>query len=120
MSFVLVVRMKAKEGEEGRAAELAGELAAASRQEAGCEAYVPCRDPEDAGSFLIYEQYRDASAAEAHRQSPHFKQYAVGGLYQKMRDRAREDRASEHFQRLAVGGLFELMESRERTFYETL
>ena len=95
MSFVLVVRMKAKEGVVGRAAELAGELAAASRQEAGCEAYVPCRDPEDAGSFLIYEQYRDQAAFEAHG-------------------------ASEHFQRLAVGGLFELMESRERTFYETL
>jgi len=95
MSFVLVVRMKAKEGEEGRAAELAGELAAASRQEAGCEAYVPCRDPEDAASFLIYEQYRDQAAFEAHG-------------------------ASEHFQRLALGGLFELMESRERTFYETL
>ena len=95
MSFVLVVRMKAKEGKEGRAAELAGELAVASRQEAGCEAYVPCRDPEDAGSFLIYEQYRDQAAFEAHG-------------------------ASEHFQRLAVGGLFELMESRERTFYETL
>jgi quinol monooxygenase YgiN len=95
MSFVLVVRMKAKEGEEGRAAELAGELAAATRQEAGCEAYAPCRDPEDARSFLFYEQYRDQAAFEAHG-------------------------ASEHFQRLAVDGLFELMESRERTFYETL
>ena len=95
MSFVLVVRMKAKEGEEGHAAELAGELAAATRQEAGCEAYVPCRDPEDARTFLFYEQYRDKAAFEAHG-------------------------ASEHFQRLAVGGLFDLMESRERTFYETL
>jgi quinol monooxygenase YgiN len=95
MSFVLVVRMKAKEGEEGRAAEIAGELAIASREEAGCEAYVPCRDPEDPRSFLIYEQYSDRAAFEAHG-------------------------ASEHFQRLAVGGLFELMESRERTFYETL
>lgn len=95
MSFVLVVRMKAKEGEEGRAAEIAGELAAATRQETGCEAYVPCRDLDDPRSFLIYEQYRDKAAFEAHG-------------------------ASEHFQRLAVGGLFELMESRERTFYETL
>jgi quinol monooxygenase YgiN len=95
MSFVLVVRMKAKEGEEARAAELAGELAAASRQESGCEAYVPCRDPEDAGSFLVYEQYRDKAAFEEHG-------------------------ASEHFQRLALNGLFEVMESRERAFYETL
>jgi quinol monooxygenase YgiN len=95
MSFVLVVRMKTKEGEEGRALEVMRELAAASREEPGCEAYVPCRDPEDPGSFLFYEQYRDKAAFEEHG-------------------------ASEHFQRLALGELFPLMESRERTFFETV
>jgi quinol monooxygenase YgiN len=95
MSFVLVVRMKAKEGEEERAAQVAVELAEASRRELGCEAYVPCRDPEDQRAFLFYEQYRDRAAFEEHG-------------------------ATEHFQRLALGGLFELMESRERTFYETV
>jgi len=95
MSFVLVVRMRTREGEEERAVEVARELAEASRHEAGCEAYVPCRDAEDPRSILIYEQYRDKAAFEEHG-------------------------ASEHFQRLAVGALFELMESRERTFYETV
>jgi quinol monooxygenase YgiN len=95
MSFVLVVRMRAKEGEEARALELMGELADATRQEPGCEAYVPCRDPEDRRSFLFYEQYRDKAAFEEHG-------------------------ASEHFQRLAAGELFGLMESRERAFYETV
>lgn len=95
MSFVLVVRMKTKEGQEDRALEVMRELAEASRQEAGCEAYVPCRDPEEPGSFLFYEQYRDQAAFEEHG-------------------------ASEHFQRLAVGELFPLMESRERTFFETV
>ena len=95
MSFVLVVRMTAKEGEDDRVTELARELAKASRAEPGCEAYVPCRDPEDPRSFIFYEQYRDRSAFEEHG-------------------------ASEHFQRLALGGLFELLESRERTFYETV
>lgn len=95
MSFVLVVRMRAKEGEEERAASLMRELAEATRQEAGCELYIPCRDPEDARSFLFYEQYRDKSAFEEHG-------------------------ASEHFQRLGAGELFGLMESRERTFYETI
>jgi quinol monooxygenase YgiN len=95
MSFVLVVRMKAKEGEEERALEVMRELAQASRQEPGCEAYVPCRDPEDPRAFLFYEQYRDKAAFEEHG-------------------------ASDHFQRLALNGLFELMESRERTFYETV
>jgi len=95
MSHVLVVRMKAKEGEEERALGLMGELAEASRQEPGCELYIPCRDPQDPRSFLFYEQYRDKAAFEEHG-------------------------ASEHFKRLALGGLFELMESRERTFYDTV
>jgi quinol monooxygenase YgiN len=45
----------------------------------------------DPDTVLIYEQYRDAGALEAHGQSAHFKKYAVGGLYQKMRERSRED-----------------------------
>ena len=95
MSFVLVVRMKVAEGNEDRFAEIIPELARASREEPGCELYIPCRDPDDPRSYLFYEQYRDKTAFEEHG-------------------------ASEHFQRLALGGLFELMESRERTFFETL
>jgi quinol monooxygenase YgiN len=95
MSFVLVVRMKVAEGNEERAAELVPELAKASREEPGCELYVPCRDPEDPHSYLFYEQYRDKAAFEEHG-------------------------ASEHFQRLAAGELFGLMESRERAVYETV
>ena len=71
MSFVLVVRMRAKEGSEERASS-ARELGEASRAEPGCEAYVPCRDPEDPASFLIYERYRDKAAFEAHGASEHF------------------------------------------------
>ena len=95
MSFVLVVRMKAKEGEEANAIEVIRELAAETRQEPGCEAYIPCQDPEDPRSILFYEQYVDKAAFEAHG-------------------------ASDHFQRLAVGRLWDLLESRERSFYETV
>ena len=66
-------------------------LALASRQEPGCVGYVPHYIEGNPDTVLIYESYRDAEAAEAHRQSEHFKKYAVGGLYQKMRDRQRED-----------------------------
>ena len=95
MALVLVVSMKAKEGAEEEAAEVMRELAEASRQEPGTELYVPCRDPDDPGSFLLFEQYQDRAAFDAHA-------------------------ASEHFQRLGPPRLFELMESRERNFYETL
>ena len=59
MSFVLVVRMRVKEGEEENALAVIRELAAESRQEPGNEAYVPCVDPEDPRSILFYEQYAD-------------------------------------------------------------
>jgi quinol monooxygenase YgiN len=95
MSFVLVVRMKVAEGNEGRVAELVPELARASREEPGCELYIPCRDPEDPSSYVFFEQYRDKAAFEEHG-------------------------ASEHFQRIGAGELFGLMESRERAFYETV
>jgi quinol monooxygenase YgiN len=95
MSFVLVVRMKASEGNGGRAVEIARELAEASRAEPGCRAYVPCVDPEDPSALLFFEEYDDKAAFEAHG-------------------------ATEHFQRLALGELFPLMESRERAFYETI
>ena len=96
MSFVLVVRMRAKEGEEQRVLDVVRELAAETRKEPGCEAYVPCVDPEDPRSLLFYEQYADKAAFEAHG-------------------------ASEHFQRLAVGQLWDLLDGpRERSFFETV
>lgn len=95
MSFVLVVRMKAKAGEEQRAVELMRELAEETRKEPGCELYIPTQDPDDPTSFLFYEQYGQKSNWEEHGQT-------------------------EHFQRLAVNGFFPLMESRERSFFETL
>jgi len=95
MSYVLIVRMKAHEGNEDRAAQLMSELAEATRAEPGCEAYVPCRETEDPRSFAIFERYRDHPAFEKHGQT-------------------------EHFQRIAVGELFPLLESRERVFFETV
>jgi hypothetical protein len=42
-------------------------------------------------AVVIYEQYRDERALEAHRASEHFQQYAIGGLYQMMKDRSVEN-----------------------------
>jgi quinol monooxygenase YgiN len=72
-------------------AEALRKLATASRQEPGCVTYVPHYVQGDPDTVLIYEQYRDDAAAEAHRSSEHFKKHAVGALYQKMLERTRED-----------------------------
>ena len=88
---VLAVTWVAKQGQESKAADVLRRLTEASRQEPGCLMYVVHVHRDDPGRFFIYEQYKDEAAFEAHRQSPHFKQYVVAGLYQKMRDRVRED-----------------------------
>jgi len=66
-------------------------LATASRQEPGCVSYIPCHPEDDPDTVLIFEQYQDVKALAAHRESDHFKNHAVGGIYQKMRDRRVEN-----------------------------
>jgi quinol monooxygenase YgiN len=85
------VRMTFSSEDRAEVAETLRALALASRQEPGCVTFIPHHVDGDRDTVLIYEQYQDTAAAEAHRQSPHFKQHAVGFLYQKMRDRVRED-----------------------------
>ncbi|MGB6191188.1 MAG: putative quinol monooxygenase [Terracidiphilus sp.] len=89
--ITFTVRMRFASEDRDDIAEMLERLTEASRQEPGCVSYIPHRIEGDPDTVLIYEQYRDSTAAEAHRQSPHFQKYAVGGLYQKMLDRSRED-----------------------------
>ena len=86
-----IVRMRFDQADRDRIAETLRALALASRQEPGCVTYVPHYMDGDADTVLIYEQYRDQSAVEAHRASAHFKQYATGVLYQLMKDRTLEN-----------------------------
>lgn len=85
LSFTVRMRFDPKDHDE--IAAILQLLTAASRQEPGCVTYVPHFVDGDAGTVLIYEQYRDEAAAEAHRATPHFRQYAIGGLYQRMLER---------------------------------
>jgi quinol monooxygenase YgiN len=66
------------------------QLAAASRAEPGCVSYIPHFIDGDSNTVLIYEQYKDEAALEFHRGTPHFKKWAIGGLYQRMLDRQLE------------------------------
>ena len=85
------VRLKFASEDRAEIAEILRSLAVASRQEPGCINYIPHHVEDDPDTVLIYEQYKDESALAAHNESAHFKQYAVGGLYQRMRERSRED-----------------------------
>ncbi|MGB6130741.1 MAG: putative quinol monooxygenase [Acidobacteriaceae bacterium] len=85
------VRMKFRPEDRQRIVELLSELAKASRQEPGCVTYVPHSVDGEPDTVVIYEQYEDQKAVDAHRASSHFRDYAVGGLYQLMLDRQVEN-----------------------------
>jgi quinol monooxygenase YgiN len=82
-----IVRMTFASEDHDAIAEDLRQLTAASRKEPGCVSYIPHFVEGDDAAVLIYEQYKDEAALEFHRNSPHFQQYAVGGLYQRMRER---------------------------------
>ncbi|HEY1502454.1 MAG TPA: putative quinol monooxygenase [Acidobacteriaceae bacterium] len=88
------VRMRFRTDDRARVAELLTALALASRQEAGCVNYVPHTLDGEPDTVVIYEQYKDQQAVDAHRASPHFRDYAVGGIYQLMLDRQVENLTS--------------------------
>jgi quinol monooxygenase YgiN len=88
------VRMKFRSDDRARVVEILAALAHASRQEPGCVTYIPHAVDGDADTVVIYEQYRDQQAVDAHRASSHFREYAVGGLNQLMLDRQVENLTS--------------------------
>jgi len=83
--------MRFNPAEREEMAVILRELTAASRQEPGCVSYIAHFVEGVPDMVLIYEQYKDAEALELHREAPHFKQYAIGGLYQKMLERQLEN-----------------------------
>jgi quinol monooxygenase YgiN len=86
-----IVRLRFAPEDRSAIAEALRQLAAESRREEGCLSYIPHLQQDNPDSVIIYEQYRDEQALAAHRDSEHFRKYAVGGLYQKMLERSVED-----------------------------
>jgi quinol monooxygenase YgiN len=86
-----IVRFKFAPEDRAEMAEAVRILAEESRREPGCVSYIPHQAEDDLDTVVIYEQYVDEDALAAHRESPHFKKYAVGGLFQKMKDRSLEN-----------------------------
>ena len=91
MMVSFIVRMRFAPEDRESVSDMLRELAVASRQESGCVSYVPHTTEDDPNVVVIYEQYKDREAAEFHRTTPHFKKFAVGGLYQLLREREVEN-----------------------------
>ena len=77
---VLAVTWVAKTGREAETTALFSKLTQESRKEPGCVTYQVHRHRTEPRRFFIYEQYKDDAALEAHRNAPHFLQYAKKDL----------------------------------------
>jgi quinol monooxygenase YgiN len=86
-----IVRMTFDQADRDAVEEILCQLTPASRREPGCVNYIPHFVEGEACTVLIYEQYKDEASLDQHRGSPHFHQYAIGGLYQKMKERQMEN-----------------------------
>jgi quinol monooxygenase YgiN len=84
-------RFKFVTDDRAEIAAIVAQLAIESRREPGCIIYNPHQVQDDPDTIVIYEQYRDPQALEAHRASDHFKKYAIGGIFQKMKERQYEN-----------------------------
>jgi quinol monooxygenase YgiN len=86
-----VIRFRFTPEDRAEVAEALRILTAESRLEPGCVTYIPHHAEGDPDTIVIYEQYQDQKALAAHRETPHFKKYGVGGLFQKMKERDLEN-----------------------------
>jgi quinol monooxygenase YgiN len=84
---ILAVQVTIKAGHEDEVVDGFRKLEAESRHEPGCVFYMVQRARENPRRYLVYEQYKDEAALEAHRNSAHFKQYAAEGVYRFVEER---------------------------------
>ncbi|GLR85245.1 putative quinol monooxygenase [Bradyrhizobium iriomotense] len=68
--------LKARPGKTGELVALLRGLASDSRSEPGNLRWDLWQDQHDETTFIIDELYKDADSVEAHRATPHFRNYA--------------------------------------------
>lgn len=78
MAFVVAATWKAKPGAEEHIAKIIQVMAPLSRAEEKNLFFQGQVDPDDPGTFFLYEQYTDASGYEEHRDTQHFRQHVIG------------------------------------------
>ena len=73
MSYIMVARWRARDGETESVESLLHQLAAAVRKEPGNAQFTVHRSLTDANEFLLYEVYASEQAFLDHQATEHFK-----------------------------------------------
>jgi quinol monooxygenase YgiN len=88
--YVVAARFVAKDGSGDEVAALLAEMTPHAKAEPGCKAYAINRSVDDPNTFLLYEQYVDAAAFDAHRENSEFQRIIIGEVVPLLAERGRE------------------------------
>ena len=88
--YVVLARWKIASGQVERVLELGREMETHSRQEPGCRAYIVNQLIDDSEVVVLYEQYDDEAAFQAHLASEHFQRIVPPQIAPLLAERSRE------------------------------
>lgn len=87
---VLLVQFIVFAGKEDEARAFIQKMQDHTRREPGCSTYAGHQSTENSRRFILYEQYHDNAALDAHRAAPYFRDYVTNGLGKLMESVTRE------------------------------
>lgn len=88
--FVVVARYYSREGRDDEVAGVLGRMAPIANAEPGCVLYVVNRSLDDPRRFLLYEQYVDRAAFDAHVETEAVRELVLGQVVPLLEHRERE------------------------------
>jgi quinol monooxygenase YgiN len=88
--LVVIARYHAKPGNGDDVAAILARHTGPTRAEPGCVSFLVNRAVDDPDRFVLYEQYADEVAFQAHRQSAHFRENVERGVVPLLADRVWE------------------------------
>jgi quinol monooxygenase YgiN len=88
--FVIVAQWYAKEGKEQEVAALASQMVPHARAEPGCRMFMVNQHTDDPRRFVLYEQFVDRAAFDAHTQTAAFKELVLGRIVPLLETRVRD------------------------------
>ena len=88
MGFVVIATWTAKQGEADHVAKAIAKLTPGNRAEPKNLAFQGHRSTEDPNTFVLYEDYTDASGYEDHKATDAFQTHVVGDVIPRLESRA--------------------------------
>jgi quinol monooxygenase YgiN len=74
LMITIIVHYEVTEGRGGEVSAVLARHAAQSREEPGCAQFVVHQAEDDPDAFVLYEQYLDEAALDAHRETSYFRE----------------------------------------------